>query len=145
MAFFFGPRDWLPPASAGHTRWKPVLKLGLKTVLIRAATNLASAQLRACRVAENRTPEQAEWDVELLPIELGELRDEGVEVKLVGFSEKELAEYLGEFDTDLEEGRPGPEEAGETIRCPKCGHEFACPVFDPEAQTRRERGRRAKR
>ena len=48
-----------------------------------------------------------------------------VDLKLIGFSEKELAEYLGEYDTDLEDEVPRPEEAGQTIRCPKCGHEFA--------------------
>jgi hypothetical protein len=66
--------------------------------------------------------------VELLPIELGELRDEGVDLKLLGFSDKELAEYLREFDTDLDDGEADAEEAGETVRCPKCGHEFAAPT-----------------
>jgi hypothetical protein len=76
-------------------------------------------------LADNKTAERAEWNVELLPIELGELRDSGVDLKLIGFSEKELAENLGEYDTDLEDGQAGPEEAGDTVRCPKCGHEFA--------------------
>ena len=70
-----------------------------------------------------------------------------MDLKLIGFSEKEPAECLGEFDTDLDEGQPGPEEAGETIRCPKCGHELACPVFDPvfdpEASDRGEASLRA--
>ena len=70
------------------------------------------------------TAETAEWDIDLLPIELGELRDEGFDVKLLGFTDKELAEYLREFDTDLEDGQADADEAAETIRCPKCGHEF---------------------
>lgn len=32
--------------------------------------------------------------------------------------------YLKEFDTDLEGGEGDAEETAETIRCPKCGHEF---------------------
>ena len=67
--------------------------------------------------------------------QLGELRDEGVDLKLIGFSEKELAEYLAEFDTDLKDELSGSEEPTDTVRCPKCGHKFACP----------ERSRRAKR
>jgi hypothetical protein len=74
---------------------------------------------------DNRTAETAEWDVELLPIELGELRGDGVDLKLLGFTDKELAEYLREFDTDLEDGEGDPDGIGtDTIRCPKCGHEF---------------------
>ena len=65
--------------------------------------------------------------MELLPLELGELRDLGVDLKLIGFSEKELAEYLGEFDTNLEDDRPEAEGLASTIRCPKCGHKFPCP------------------
>ena len=115
--------------SAGPPR-ASAKKLGPKTVPVRVAKDLTPAQFRACRLADNKTAERAEWDVE-------------------------LAEYLGEFDTDLQDSQSGPEEAGETIRRPKFGHEFACPVFDAEAlfepepqsrgQTRRERGRRATR
>jgi ParB-like chromosome segregation protein Spo0J len=112
----------------GHTRWKAAKKLGLQTVPVHVAADLTPEQRRAYRLADNKTAERAEWDVELLPIELGELRDEGVDLKLLGFSDKELAEYLREFDTDLDDGEADAEEAGETVRCPKCGHEFAAPT-----------------
>jgi len=107
----------------GHTRYKAALKLGLKTVPIHVATDLTPQQARAYRLDDNRSAQNAEWDIDLLPIELGELRDDGFDLKLVGFSDKELTEYLREFDTDLEDG-DDPDEAVETIRCPKCGHEF---------------------
>ena len=108
----------------GHTRWKAALKLGLKTVPVHVVADLSPQQARAYRLADNRTAETAEWDVDLLPIELGELRGDGVDLKLLGFTDKELAEYLKEFDTDLEDGEGDAAEAAETIRCPKCGHEF---------------------
>jgi len=111
----------------GHTRYKAALKLGLKTVPVHVAADLTPQQARAYRLADNRTAETAEWDVELLPIELGELRGDGVDLKLLGFTDKELAEYLREFDTDLEGGEGEAAEAADTIRCPKCGHEFALP------------------
>jgi len=107
----------------GHTRYKAALKLGLKTVPVHVAADLTPQQARAYRLADNRTAENAEWDVDLLPIELGELRDEGFDLKLAGFSDKELAEYLREFDTDLDDG-DADADAAETVRCPKCGHEF---------------------
>lgn len=108
----------------GHTRWKAALKLGLKTVPVHVAADLTPQQARAYRLADNRSAENAEWDIELLPIELGELRDEGFDLKLVGFSDKELAEHLREFDTDLDNGDGDVDADAETARCPKCGHEF---------------------
>jgi ParB-like chromosome segregation protein Spo0J len=108
----------------GHTRYKAALKLGLATVPVHVAADLSPQQARAYRLADNRTAETAEWDVDLLPIELGELRDGGADLKLLGFTDKELAEYLKEFDTDLEDGQADAEETADTIRCPKCGHEF---------------------
>jgi len=107
----------------GHTRYKAAVKLGLKTVPVHVAADLTPQQARAYRLADNRTAENAEWDVDLLPIELGELRDEGFELELTGFSDKELAEYLREFDTDLDD-RDADADAADTVRCPKCGHEF---------------------
>ncbi len=75
-------------------------------------------------MADNKVAERAEWDVKPLSIELGELRESGVDLKLIGFSDKELAQYLGEFDTDLDDGEAEADEAAETVRHPKCGHEF---------------------
>ena len=112
----------------GHTRYKAALKLGLKQVPVHVAADLTPQQARAYRLADNRTAEAAEWDVDLLPIELGELRDGGADLKLLGFTDKELAEYLREFDTDLEGDDADADEAADTIRCPKCGHEFPVPA-----------------
>jgi ParB-like chromosome segregation protein Spo0J len=108
----------------GHTRYKAALKLGLKTVPVHVAADLTPQQARAYRLADNRSAENAEWDIDLLPIELGELRDGGADLKLLGFTDKELAEYLREFDTDLDDGDADADADTETIRCPKCGHEF---------------------
>ena len=108
----------------GHTRYKAALLLKLKTVPVHVAADLTPQQARAYRIADNRTNETAEWDIDLLPIELGELREGGADLKLLGFTDKELAEYLREFDTDLEGGEGDAGEAADTIRCPKCGHEF---------------------
>ena len=108
----------------GHTRYKAALKLGMKAVPVHVAADLTPQQARGYRLADNKVAEAAEWDVDLLPIELGELRGDGVDLKLLGFTDKELAEYLKEFDTDLDDGAADAEEAAATIHCPKCGHEF---------------------
>ena len=108
----------------GHTRYKAALKLGLEKVPVHVARDLTPHQARAYRLADNRSAEDSRWDIDLLPIELGELRDEGFDLKLVGFTEKELTEYLRQFDTDLDDGETDAADTPETVRCPKCGHEF---------------------
>jgi hypothetical protein len=42
---------------------------------------------------------------------------EALDFKLVGFTDKELAEYLREFNRDLENGQADAEESADTIRC----------------------------
>jgi DNA modification methylase len=78
----------------GHTRWKAALKLGLEKVPVHVARDLTPEKIRAYRLADNATAELAQWDYELLPIELGELRETGFDLGLLGFSEDGLAKAL---------------------------------------------------
>lgn len=57
----------------GHTRYKAAKKLGLKTVPCVIADNLTEEQCKAYRLADNKVGELAEWDMELLAIELDEI------------------------------------------------------------------------
>ncbi len=59
----------------GHTRWKAAKKLGLAKVPVHVAKDLTAEQIRAYRIADNKTAELAEWNFDLLSIELSELRD----------------------------------------------------------------------
>jgi ParB-like chromosome segregation protein Spo0J len=58
----------------GHTRFKAARKLGLQEVPVHVATGLADAQKKAYRIADNRLNEIAEWDNDLLELELEDLR-----------------------------------------------------------------------
>src|SRR5579862_785208 len=58
---------------AGHTRWKAAQKLGLKLVPVHVATDLSAAQVRAYRLADNQTASIADWDFEMLAVELSAL------------------------------------------------------------------------
>ena len=88
---------------AGHTRWKAAKKLGLAKVPVHVATDLSEAQIRAYRIADNKTGDLADWDLEILPIELAELRDEGFEMDLLAFDDEELAKLLS-GDAGVKEG-----------------------------------------
>ena len=75
---------------AGHTRWKAAKKLGLDSVPVHVATELTPAQVKAYRIADNKVAELATWDMDLLPIELSDLRGMDVDLELLGFSGEEL-------------------------------------------------------
>ena len=109
----------------GHVRYKAAQKLGLKQVPVHVARELTPAQVRAYRLADNKTAEAAVWDPELLPLELRALQDDGVDLALTGFRGRELADLLGDFDTEVEDPADDDGEKAETVVCPKCGHEFA--------------------
>ena len=55
---------------AGHTRYKASLQLGLEEVPVVIADDLTDEQIKAFRIADNKVAEQAEWDDELLDLEM---------------------------------------------------------------------------
>jgi DNA modification methylase len=85
----------------GHTRLKGALKLGLAEVPVHVARDLTPDQVRAYRLADNKLAELAEWNMNLLPIELEQLQDADFDLSLLGFSEDELARILNP------DGKPG--------------------------------------
>ena len=94
----------------GHTRWKAAQKLGLKQVPVHVARDLTPEQIRAYRIADNKTAELAEWNLDLLPIELAELQGAGVDWSLLGFDTDELAKLL---DPGVQQGLTDPDEIPE--------------------------------
>lgn len=59
----------------GHTRLKAAHKLGLKQVPVIVADDLTPEQVKAFRLADNKTGELAEWDMDKLDIELGSIAE----------------------------------------------------------------------
>jgi len=84
----------------GHTRLKAALKLGMSEVPVHVATDMTPEQIKAYRIADNKVAELASWDMELLPIELSELRGMDVDLELLGFSSEELEKMLGATGTE---------------------------------------------
>lgn len=82
---------------AGHTRLKAAKKLGLESVPVIRADDLTEEQVKAFRLADNKTSEFAEWDFDALKEELDEIADidmsafgfESLEEELDGISERE--------------------------------------------------------
>ena len=79
---------------AGHGRVLAAKMLGLVELPVMVARGWTEAQRRAYTIADNKLAENGEWDEELLSLELGELRDEGYDIGLVGFDTKALERLL---------------------------------------------------
>src|SRR5262249_55526453 len=90
----------------GHTRWKAAQKLGLAEVPVHVATGLTPAQIKAYRIADNQTAQLAEWDFELLPLELAALQEMDFDLGLLGFGQDELTKIL---NPNLKEGLGDPD------------------------------------
>lgn len=75
---------------AGHTRLKAARKLGLNEVPTIKVDDLTEQQIKAFRIADNKTSEFAEWDMELLEIEL-----EGLDDIFTGFDAAEFDDIMG--------------------------------------------------
>jgi ParB-like chromosome segregation protein Spo0J len=116
---------------AGHTRLKAAFLLGLDKVPVIFADDLTPEQVKAFRIADNKSGEWAEWDNDLLISELTDLRDVGFDIELTGFSDITLDGFaeMGEgssidvdsFLTDEEK----PDTKPKLITCPRCGEIFA--------------------
>lgn len=83
---------------AGHTRFLAAQHLGLEQVPVHRASALTPAQVRAYRLADNRTAELGEWDLELLVGELAALQSEDFDIAGLGWSAGELGELLAPAD-----------------------------------------------
>lgn len=60
---------------SGHTRYKAAQKLGLDVVPTIKADDLSEEQVKAFRLADNKSAEIAEWDMDLLEKELKKITE----------------------------------------------------------------------
>lgn len=79
----------------GHTRLLASKKLGLREVPCIVADDLTKAQIKAFRIADNKVSEYAEWDEELLKIELDQLEE-------MNFDLEELSIDYSDFNLEIE-------------------------------------------
>ena len=74
----------------GHSRFYAAKELGLKKVPCVVAVDLNPTQIKAYRIADNRISQDAEWDVDLLTVELKQLNISKFDFSQTGFSKEEL-------------------------------------------------------
>jgi len=116
---------------AGHTRYEAAKRLGMTTVPVHVARGLSAAQLRAYRLMDNRSHQNASWDDELLALELQDLRLEDFDLELTGFDEAELDRLLAGTLGDADAADEAPEPPADPVSRPGdlwiCGeHRVLC-------------------
>ncbi len=104
----------------GHTRYAAALELGMAEVPVHIADNLTPTQIKAYRIADNKTATFSEWDMELLALEFDDLKAEGFDLELTGFDDAEL------MDMELD-GEPATE--GDTEERQTMAERFGIPPF----------------
>lgn len=104
----------------GHTRYKAAKKLGYKEVPLVVASNLNKEQVRAYRLADNKTGELAEWNTKLLDDELQDILD--IDMTDFGFDEDIEFDPADEVDTRIDE--PTETTDSTEVTCPYCGEVF---------------------
>ncbi|MDV4144413.1 site-specific DNA-methyltransferase [Shimia sp. FJ5] len=105
---------------AGHGRLMAAAQLGLAEVPVMVARGWSEEDRRLYTLADNRLAEIAEWDPEMLRIEIGELREDfGIEdMSLIGFSAEDLAEILPDALIDTTGGLTDPDDVPEVPEAP---------------------------
>lgn len=99
---------------AGHGRVLAAMAEGITEVPCVLVDHLSDAQRRAYILADNRLAEMSGWDMEMVAIELGDIRDAGLDLTLTGFTEADLElEPPADADRAFAEGMRSAEHAAE--------------------------------
>jgi len=110
---------------AGHGRLAGAKAEGLKEVPCLFIEDLTDAQIKAYRIADNKIAELAEWDFEMLEIELDSI---GIDFKILGFeaSEIDILDSIESLEDVLSEYEPPKKEE---CQCPQCSYKSAKKEF----------------
>ena len=87
----------------GHTRYKAARQLGLTEVPCVIADELTEDEIRAFRLADNKVSEKAQWDMDLLPVELA-----GIMLPMEDFGFESISPDEFEENFVLDEGEKKP-------------------------------------
>ena len=78
----------------GHLRLKAAQKLGMTELPVILCDDWSDAQVKAFRLLVNRSVNWAEWDEELVALELEELKELDFDLSLTGFEPIEIDNFL---------------------------------------------------
>ena len=102
----------------GHTRVKAMKELGRETIPAIVVDHLTKEQEDALRIADNKTGEIAEWNMDLLKGELQALKDAGFDLGVLAFDHDEIDDILNGDGNVERTGQTDPNEVPETPEVP---------------------------
>ena len=108
---------------AGHTRKKVAEKLHMETIPCIYAEYLTEEQVKAFRLADNKTAEFSQWDIEKLEKELSDIMDIDME-SLFHFADFDTENIDVSDDDFLQQYESSQNKKNKMIVCPHCGKEF---------------------
>jgi len=85
---------------AGHGRLLAARKLEMSEVPVIELNHLTPTQKKALIIADNKLALNADWEQELLKIEIQALSDDDFDITLLGFDEIELGKMFDEMDEE---------------------------------------------
>lgn len=115
---------------AGHCRVLAAKKLSIDNIPCIDARHLTKSQKKAYVIADNKLALNAEWDEELLKIEIESLNDDGFDVSVLGFDDE-----IDNLINDPVKGLADPDDIPEPPTDPKSkpgdiwilgGHRLMC-------------------
>jgi ParB-like chromosome segregation protein Spo0J len=114
----------------GHLRWKAAVKMGLREIPVIRCDDWSPEQVRAFRLSVNRSATWADWDEQLLALEMAELKAADFDLSLTGFNAPEIDALLfsGDLDQRADEvPEPQPKVVSATGDVWGCGdHRVGC-------------------
>jgi DNA modification methylase len=90
----------------GHARIRAAVELGIVVLPVIVARGWSDERKRGYRIADNQLPLNSGWNTELLKVELGDLAKLDFPLRVIGFPDVELRQFVagfGEQHTDPEE------------------------------------------
>src|ERR1035441_10185740 len=93
----------------GHLRRAGAREAGLKQIPVHVARDLPQAKIRAYRLADNRTAQEADWDMDLLASEFAGLKALDFDLTLTGVDSRELDARLLSPNAAEDDVPPVPE------------------------------------
>ena len=84
----------------GHLRLKAAEKLGIDELPVILCDEWTEAQVKAFRLLANRSVGWAEWDEELLRLEMDDLKELDFDLSMTGFDEKEIVSLTSNIDLE---------------------------------------------
>ena len=90
----------------GHLRLKAAHKLGIAEIPVILCDEWSPAQVKAFRLMVNRSVTWADWDEDLLTLELQELKESDFDLDLTGFDAGEIDSLLAVEDDERANATP---------------------------------------